>query len=91
MRRRIRNPYFRLPSDLVQVSTHDRAIRKSSHIDYAGLCPSKKVRQLKMTLAIDWPVRGHGLDQKKPIAFGVVQYDIRHLSVGINIDTQLCE
>ena len=44
-----------------------------------------------MSLGVHWPVTRHGLYEQQPFPLWIIEHDIRHFSVTIDDDSELCQ
>lgn len=72
-------PDFRLPRDLFQVFTEFSEIWESADINAARAISGKHFLQFYNSFRRHRPVRSDNLDQEQPLAFFIVQRNIRQL------------
>ena len=88
VRGRICHPHFRFPGDVGQVARHSRLRGECRHIDQTCGRIGKERHQFSVTFGIHGAVTGDRFDQQQPIAINIVQYNIWHLAMIVNCDTE---
>jgi len=85
VRRRLGDPHFGFPCDLIQILRHGSAREKGSYENEAGPSRAEKGLELVVPLDADGAVTGHGFDQHEPVFVRQVNEYVGHLSVLVDL------